>query len=117
MNMLKVHICTDCKSKTTCQLSFIKLNPFQVEFRSRCKAPSQSPVQNIEPCLAYTNIVWTTEGAQSLKEEKDFGVRALREVLGEGGQSILLSKYQHFISYFIISLKLDFRLRTLDWID
>ncbi len=47
--------CSDCKSKTTCKLSFIKLNPFQVEFRSRCKTLSQSLLQKCIPCLALTH--------------------------------------------------------------
>jgi hypothetical protein len=29
--------CSDCKSKTTCKLPFIKLNPFQAEFRKSFK--------------------------------------------------------------------------------
>ncbi len=37
---------------------------------------------------SYTHILRRIEGAQNLTEKKERGVRVLREVIGEGGQSI-----------------------------
>ncbi len=62
--------------------------PSKLSLEADAKLQATPWCKNEEPCLAKTNIVWTIEGARSLKEEKEKGVRALREVLGEGGQSI-----------------------------